>query len=180
MSTHWRKILESEYLAGADLDDGKGKHVPIIATIKQAKREEVLEPGTSRKEQCLVLYFREKIKPMICNVTNAKAVSKATGSQYIEGWEGKRVTIKTERVKAFGEIWDALRIEPKPPVVAVNNQLICADCGESIKEYRGVTAEVLAAATLKKYNRQLCYKCSTVAKSQHDPISGGDQIAINP
>ena len=179
MSTHWRTILTSEYLAGADLDDGNGKFNPIVATIRNAKKEEILEPGTSKKEQCLVLYFQEKIKPMICNVTNAKAVSKATGSQYIEAWQGKRVTIKTERVKAFGEVWDALRIEPKPPVVAVNNNLICADCGEPIKAYQGVSADVLAAATLKKYERQLCYKCSTIAKSQHDPISGGDQFAIN-
>ena len=180
MSTHWRKILESEYLAGADLDDGKGNHVPITVTIKEARREDVLEPGTSRKEQCLVLHFQEKIKPMICNVTNAKAISKVTRTDYIENWQGKRITIKTERVKAFGEVWDALRVDTKPPIATVNNQLICADCGEPIKAYQGVSAEVLANATLKKYSRQLCYECSTIAKSQNDPLGvGGDQVAIN-
>lgn len=180
MGTHWRKILESEYLAGADLDDGKGNHVPITVTIKEARREDVLEPGTSRKEQCLVIHFQEKIKPMICNVTNAKAISKATRSQYIEGWQGKRITIKTERVKAFGEVWDALRVDPKPPAAVISNKPVCADCGKLVADYQGVTAAQIAAATAKKYGKPLCYDCSLVIKNQNDPLGGGgDQIAIN-
>jgi len=32
--THWRRIVESDYLAGADLDDGNGKHVEIVVTTE--------------------------------------------------------------------------------------------------------------------------------------------------
>lgn len=180
MSTHWRKILESEYLSAADLDDGTGKFVPIYPTIKFARSEDVLEPGTSKKEQCLVAHFKENYKPMIVNVTNAKAISKSTGSQYIEGWANKRIGIGTAKVKAFGEIWDALRVDQKPPP-ASGNQMICADCGEPIKDYQGVTAAQLSAATAKKYGRSLCYDCSAKIRAQNDPLAGGgEQIAINP
>ena len=169
MSTHWRKILESEYLAGADLDDGKGNFTPIIATIKTARREEILEPGTSKKEPCLVLHFRENIKPMICNVTNAKSVTKATGTAYIEDWAGKRITIKTEKVKAFGELWDALRIVPYPPKQAQTvppAEIPCADCKTNIVSANGVPVETIIAGTQKSYGRPLCMACANAAKQK--------------
>ena len=189
MSTHWRKILVSEYLAGADLDDGNGNFNPIVATIRNAKREEVLEPGTSRKEQCLVIYFQEKLKPMIVNVTNAKAISKVTGSDYIENWSGKRITIRTEKVKAFGELWDALRISPVPPKSAEQPKPVtipCADCGGEIKAVGGVPADKILAGTQKSYGRPLCMDCANAAKKaateiqeekQEEPIDeAGNEI----
>ena len=99
--THWRKIVESDYLAGADLDDGNGKHVDIVVTIADAKKEMVREQGTNKEEQCLLLKFREtNRKPMLVNVTNAKVISKVVGSEYIEDWPGKQIQIGTEKVKA--------------------------------------------------------------------------------
>lgn len=169
MSTHWRKILESDYLAGADLDDGKGNFIPIIATIKNAKREEVLEPGTSKKEQCLIIYFQEKIKPMIVNVTNAKAITKATGTAYIEEWSGKRITIKTEKVKAFGELWDALRVVPYAPKqtqTAPPVEIPCSDCKATIVSVNGVPAETIVAGTQRSYGRPLCMSCANLAKQK--------------
>ncbi|MDD4095288.1 MAG: hypothetical protein PHP22_03485 [Oscillospiraceae bacterium] len=169
MSTHWRKILESDYLAGADLDDGKGKFMPIVATIKNARREEVLEPATAKKETCLVLHFHEKLKPMICNVTNAKTIAKVVGSSYIEDWADKRITIKTEKVKAFGEIWDALRVSPKPPESAlpteIKIEIPCADCGSEIQSVGGIPASKIFEGTKKTYGRPLCMTCANAAKA---------------
>jgi len=187
MSTHWRKILVSEYLAGADLDDGNGNFSPIVATIRNAKREEVLEPGTSRKEQCLVIYFQEKLKPMIVNVTNAKAISKVTGSDYIENWQGKQITIKTEKVKAFGELWDALRIVPYPPKQTQTSPPVlvpCADCKANIVSVNGVPAETIIAGTQKSYGRPLCMACANAAKQRAAEQEALENIAeideVNP
>ena len=159
--THWRKIIESEYLAGADLDDGQGNHPAIVATIRTASQEMVMDPGTKKQESCLILKFQEsKYKPMICNATNAKSISKALGSEYIQDWSGKQITIGTERVKAFGEVWDALRVKPIPPKpAAVPETPPCADCGQIIPEHEGVPGHRIATATAQKYGRPLCMGC---------------------
>lgn len=160
--TPWRKIIESDYLAGADLDDGQGNHPPITVTIRSAVKEMVLDPGTKKEESCLIIKFREtQFKNMICNATNAKAISKITGSEYVEDWIGKQIVIGTERVKAFGEIWDALRVKrnagnaPQPAQAAV----ACADCGQTIAEAGGIKADTMAAGTMKKYGRSMCLAC---------------------
>ena len=56
-------------------------------------------------------------KPMICNTTNAKAITKAHGTPYIEEWAGKSITIYVAKVKAFGDTVDALRVRPVAPRV---------------------------------------------------------------
>lgn len=164
--THWRKIIESEYLAGADLDDGKGNHPAITVTIREARQENVMDPGTKKEESCLILHFREQIKPMICNATNAKAITKALGSGYIQDWEGKRIIVGTESIKAFGEIWDALRVKPFAPKPAAEREssAVCADCKQPIPDHEGVPARQIAASTHKKYGRPLCYECVQKSK----------------
>jgi hypothetical protein len=166
--THWRKIIESDYLAGADLDDGNGKHRDIIVTIREAKSEKVMDPSTKKEEVCLVLYFKEQVKPMICNVTNAKAISKQFNSDYIQDWADKRIQIGTEPVKAFGELWNALRIRPRikeaQPAAQNKPAIICASCDKPIQPYGAVTPEEIAAKTVEKYGKQMCLECATRMK----------------
>lgn len=170
LKTHWRKIVESDYLSGADLDDGQGNHPAIIVTIRAATREMVMDPGTKKEEPCLILKFHEsKYKPMICNATNAKAISKALGSEYIQDWPGKQIAIGTERVKAFGELWDALRIRSVAPKPASAAQPVtappCADCKQPITDHEGAPARNIAASTNQKYGRPLCFDCAGKAKA---------------
>lgn len=110
--THWRKIIESDYLAGADLFSEDGTFKPIQVTIKRAGKEQILNQQTGKKESELLCYFHEIKKPMILNVTNSKAIEKLAGTPHIEDWVGLRVEIGTQKVKAFNEVWDALRIKP--------------------------------------------------------------------
>lgn len=174
--THWRKIIESDYLAGADLDDGHGNHPPITVTIREVKQEMVMDPGTKKNESCLILKFAEtKWKPMICNATNAKAISKATGSDYIQDWPGKQIQIGTERVKAFGELWDALRVKPFAPkqsAAVTAPAPVCADCQQIISDYEGVSGTRIAAATSQKYGRPLCVSCADkLKKKDGEPVA---------
>jgi len=167
-NTHWRKILESEYLAGADLDDGNGKFAPIVLTIKSAGKEMVREQGTNKQEKCLIIHFEGTGKPMICNVTNAKAISKACDSAYIEEWAGHKIRIGTEKVRAFGENWDALRVKPiriddTPPQKV--ETVLCADCKRPIDAGPGRVPRELADATTEKYGRALCFSCAAEAKA---------------
>jgi hypothetical protein len=47
---------------------------------------------------------------MILNSTNIKTICKALSSPFIEDWVGKNIEITVNRIKAFGEMHDALRV----------------------------------------------------------------------
>ena len=125
--THWKKTCNPNYLGSWDLDDGNGKFTNLTLTIKAIKEEDVLDPGQNKKTRETVCYFVENYKPMILNVTNKKAISKAAGSDYIEDWVGHKITIRVEKVPAFGDVWDALRVSPIP--VEMKR---CQHCGKEI------------------------------------------------
>ena len=52
---------------------------------------------------------------MILNVTNCKMMQKVSGSEFVEDWAGVTVTISVEKVHAWGEWVDCLRIKPDKP-----------------------------------------------------------------
>ena len=63
----------------------------MVLTIKSAGKESFV--GTSgKKEEGLLIYFTEAVKPMICNATNAKTITKVSGSPYVEDWKGTRIS----------------------------------------------------------------------------------------
>ena len=110
--THWKKLHNPDYLGAYALQPGE----EVIATIRHVGTEEVFDPDSKKKEQCTVAHFQEPhLKPMILNATNCKVITKMFGSPYVEEWAGRRVQIYAEKVKAFGDIVDALRIRPKEP-----------------------------------------------------------------
>jgi len=111
MQTHWKKLTNPLYIGAYDFAPGEERTL----TIKSVKREMVVGPD-GKKEECTVIDFAEG-KPMICNTTNAKAITKAHGTPYIEEWAGKSITIYVAKVKAFGDTVDALRVRPVAPRV---------------------------------------------------------------
>lgn len=112
MKTHWKKMTDTNYLGSWDIEEG----TKLVLKIKEVK-EEMLKPSPQApEEKCIVAYFENK-KPMILNKTNCKAIQKRTGSGFIEDWIGKEITIAVQKIKAFGDMVDALRVEsfaPKP------------------------------------------------------------------
>ncbi len=150
--THWKKLTNPDYLGAYDFAQGEER----IVTVKEVKRE--LISGTDgKKEECTVVHFSEPFKPMIMNVTNQKMISKLADSPYIEQWVGKQFKLVVVKVKAFGEVVDALRIKSekvvKPTlVIGSANFEACktaykADKNKltSIKAKYDVSAEVEAA-----------------------------------
>ena len=126
--THYKKFLNPDYLGAYALEDGRD----IILTIGSIKQDTVV--GTDgKKEVCSVCHFRENVKPMILNATNSKTIAKLFDSPYVEDWIDHRIQIGIERVKAFGDVWDALRVRAFHPVPAAEEiPTVCADCGAEI------------------------------------------------
>ncbi len=155
--THWREIKQAEYLGGHDLSDGKGGFREIPVTIKRAMKKKVQDiQGDSTDE--LVLEFVDEAKPMIVNVTNARAITKLAGSPHIEDWAGKEIVIGTTKVKAFGEVHDALRVRPYPPkkqAPTVN----CVECGKPITPFEGAPVDVIIAKSTEELGQPTCVPC---------------------
>ena len=105
--THWKQLVNPDYIGAYALAPNEEKTL----TIKSVTREKVTGAG-GKKQECTVIYFTENVKPMICNRTNAKTITKVCGTPYIEEWSGKKIVLYVEAVDAFGETVEALRVKP--------------------------------------------------------------------
>ena len=125
MKGHWKKQFNYEYLGSYSLDGNR----EVIATISKLSQE--------------------KVKGMILNRTNARAIEKVSGSGLIEDWLGVQVSLYVEKgVRAFGEVVDALRIRNRKPNRQTMTKEIELSMLDAIKQ--GKSAQVEQA--LIRYN----------------------------
>ena len=158
--THWKKLQNPDYLGAYALEPNQ----EIVLTIKVVKREMIT--GTDgKKEECTIVYFAENVKPMILNATNSKIIQKIYDTPYIEQWAGKKVQIYATKVKAFGEMTEALRIRPFVPKETNKSEpIICTDCKKTVEAFNNMTPAQIAQHSKKAYGKILCYACATKAK----------------
>lgn len=146
------------FLGSWDLYDVSGGEITV--SIKDIKDEQVVSNG--QKEVCTVCYFNEDVKPMILNLTNKKTLSKLHHTKKISQLKGKYITIGYEKVKAFGKIYDALRIKNVIPTQprAIEPEILCEICGKPICAARSMTVQQMADYTKNKYGKALCRACA--------------------
>lgn len=162
MATHWKKLTNPNYLGAYSIENGQD----LILTIKTVK-EETVTGADGKKDDCVVCYFQENVKPMILNSTNMKMITKLYKTPYIEEWTGKKIQIGIEKIKAFGDIVEALRVRKVIPQVS-QQKIKCENCGKDIQPAGRMTAEETAAYTKHKYGKQLCSICATkLAKEEN-------------
>lgn len=111
--THYKKLRDPNYIGAYELMNADGTTNEMVVVIEGAKKEEL---KNAEKNQGLVLYLKGQ-KPMIVNSVNAKAITSATGSPFVEDWSGKPITLYVVKIKAFGEFMEALRVKKDPPVI---------------------------------------------------------------
>jgi len=107
-----REMFPSKYLKGEDL---QGREVTV--TIKEMKVERLGAGPDKDKEDKPVLYFERATKSLILNRTNALVIAELYGPE-TAAWRGKRVTLYSERLRAFGKTHDAIRVKAEKPVEA--------------------------------------------------------------
>lgn len=109
--THWKKLTNPDYIGAYSLQPGEEKIVEIVTVGRQKVK------GSDGKEtECTVAQLKNE-KPFILNKTNCKTLTKVFGTPYIEQWKGKRIIIFADKVKAFGDVVDALRVRPTVPIL---------------------------------------------------------------
>lgn len=154
--THWKKIVKPDapYFGEADFDS---VYQTFLVTIDHCSTERITnEQGTQLKG---VLHFRERIKPLILNVTNGKRIAELYGKD-IDGWVGKQITLYYDpSVRVAGKTVGGTRV--KAPVIVREKPPKCESCGADISPAGRMTAAQTAEYTFKKYGRRLCAECAT-------------------
>lgn len=120
MKTHWKQLVNPDYLGAYSLPEGKD----ITIKIKQVVRE-IVKGINGKSEECTVAHI-EGNKPLILNRTNCKTIQKIYGSPFIEDWAGKSITIYAAVTKLKGDDVECLRIRElaieKPKLTTDNDQ----------------------------------------------------------
>lgn len=146
------------YLGSWDLDEMPNHEVTL--TIDHIVDEKAVASG--QEQIVTACHWTDKAyKPMILNVTNKKTICKLYKTKETEKLKGKSVVVGIERVKAFGEIYDALRIRPRVPQAQTAVKPKCEKCGKDINASGSMSPEQVAAYTEKKYGKRLCGDCAT-------------------
>ena len=160
--THWKQLQNNDWIGAYALQDGQD----LTLTIDKAMQEQVTG-NNGKREMCLTVHWLERdYKPMIVNRTNAKTITKVTGSPYIEDWHGKAITLYVDTTRLGGDIVECLRVRPYAPkqpkqTATAHTDLICEGCGKPIQAAYGMSAENVAESTAKKYGKRLCADCAT-------------------
>ncbi len=126
--THWKKLVNPDYLGSYALEPGKD----MILTIKSVTKQEITGTG-GKKEVKPVMYFEESVKPLIVNATNFKTIKKLLKTPFIEHWIGKKIIVYQRLIDAFGEKdVEAIRIRDYQPKVELldieSSKVILLEC----------------------------------------------------
>jgi len=109
--THYRKLQHPDFIGAYALEPGKD----LTLTIASVKNESFKSMDGKQEEGIIIRWAEPDYKPMICNATNGKAITKALKTPYIEQWVGQKIQLYSKRIRAFGEDMDALRVREYAP-----------------------------------------------------------------
>jgi hypothetical protein len=139
--THWKKNFDYRFTGAYELQPNERKTVKIKSTSTEKVKD-----LQGKETDCFVAYFYgENQKPMVLNKTNCKTIEKLYGPD-IENWAGKEIVITSQKVKAFGDVVDALRVVPIKPTGNIDNEIAaelvqlqsCSTLEELQKVYTGL------------------------------------------
>ena len=66
--------------------------------------------------RCRCTGFRNGVKPMVCNKTNATVIERISGSDDTDKWIGKKVALFPDFVAFKGAAQEAIRVRRAPDV----------------------------------------------------------------
>lgn len=151
---HFKEFLDTNFLSNIDFINDSMKYDRKIVTITDVKKE-VTHNGKGGTDTVTTLHFKE-CKPLILGKKNFKTILLMTKKVDVDDWKGLRIELYIlENQKAFGELWDVVKISttkvaPAVKVDYTEQHLILKSCttlAELQKAYTAFTREQ-ATATL--------------------------------
>jgi len=117
--THYRRVFKSEHLGIADLEDFQEEGKPLVFTISHVTQHVIIPQDKNsgvavagRRISANIAHFIEEVKPLVLNATNSKAMSKITGSVFVQQWQNVKVELYVNAsVKMKGETVGGVRIK---------------------------------------------------------------------
>jgi hypothetical protein len=97
-------LYGSRFLAATDLK------APTNAVIERIEQETFTRDGGPSRRKA-VLFFKNRVKGIVCNKTNAITLGDAFGKDFVS-WVGKTITITPENTTFGGKLVKALRLYP--------------------------------------------------------------------
>jgi len=164
LSGDFRKYMDKPFLGAWDIPDNND----LVLTVDYVSQDEVKNDRGSEKK--LTIHFKERdYKPMICNTTNAKAISKAYGSPKVDVWVNKKIAIYKATISAFGSTTECLRVREYAPKA---DEIYCEECGELITDVtvdgKSYKAKAIANNAMTKFGKYMCYNCAAEAKKNEE------------
>lgn len=161
---------ENKYLASEELS----ANVDTIVTIVRIVQEAILNPRTNKTSTKTVIYFKEDIKPIVCNKTNMLAIHKATGADVVGEAVGKQIAIFADPTVMFGKkVTGGIRVSAFAPGsdeykkdlkernarFGRSEALVCEECGSEIHGAAGKSAAEIAQIAKTNTGKRLCVNC---------------------
>jgi hypothetical protein len=103
-----RDALPGRYLTGDDLDGD------VTVTIERVVLESFRDPKTRQEARKPVMYFQRAKRGLIVNRTNWRTIADLYGDES-DNWTGKRITLFSLMVDAYGRQTKAVRVRPARP-----------------------------------------------------------------
>ena len=100
-------LSQSKYLKKEDCGNG------ITVTISGLTHENLARDGEPA-EMKYILQFKEAVKPLVLNMTNAKLIATVTGSPETDDWVGKQITLWNDPSVTFGNHQGGIRVLVTP------------------------------------------------------------------
>ena len=104
--THWRKHMDSRFIGSWDIE---GDWTGEIVGVEGGEVE-----NAQGKQKKPMIAFKGAKKKLVANATICKTIAAMYGDD-VEKWTGKRVTLYTTKVDAFGTVVEAIRVRPRVP-----------------------------------------------------------------
>jgi len=130
--THYRKLLENEYLGQWDLIDADGnprEATLVIESVEvfkpEVKQRKKMADGTykdARNNKLRIVFgptAKGKPKPWLAGPVSQQVIRNLYGP-YIEDWVGKRITIYCDPSVTFGKTTvGGVRVKPEKPTIRI-------------------------------------------------------------
>lgn len=115
---NYRNVYKSDHLGVVDLEELIEQNKSLIFTINQVKQELTVVAGS--KGNYNIAYFKEQIKPLVLNSTNASTVRRlGKFGTDVDTWLNIPIELYIDSsVKMKGQIVGGVRIKQTSPIIA--------------------------------------------------------------
>lgn len=119
----WKTLVNWKRLSSASIVGDEQ-----VVTIKECKKEEIINTKTGKTETVATMYFEDAMPCVMCK-TNFKEIARIFGSENYKTWYGKKIILYKKNGIRYGkEITSGIRVKEYNA-----KKYYCEYCGNEVK-----------------------------------------------